>query len=117
MHPKLATRHDGVEGVAAHGVKLLAIGIDRYRDRRIVPLRYASKDAESFWQLFVRPLGSQVQGTLLTNPRLEEIRHLLVSVFADSTPDDIAIVFYAGHGTRSQQLTATDTICDKLDSS
>lgn len=86
---------------------LLAVGVDKYRDPAIQPLRYAVADAQSVVELFrANTTGLyQVAATALqTNDQVT--RDQWKTTFAkmnqrikdDVQPDDLFLIFMAGHG-------------------
>ena len=87
------------------------VGISDYKydqrwDRRkgIPDLQYAHKDAEAFARFLMSPAGGafeQGKVRLLTNQQatVKEVRMAVGDFLAQSLEDDLAIFFFAGHGT------------------
>ena len=78
----------------------LIIGIDKYRDTTVMPLRYAVSDAKSMKQA-LEDQGYEIKGVLLDEDAtsaaiykgLEGVRDLL-------RPEDVFVLYFAGHGMR-----------------
>lgn len=81
----------------------VVIGVSRYRDPRL-RLKYADKDAESFRDFLLDPNGGGVQPENLRFLENEDasfagIRSALFDFLIKPGPDDLAIIYFAGHGT------------------
>ena len=81
----------------------LIIGIGRYRDRRIPPLRYTVADARAMYDVLTDPRhGRFPKGNvrLLLDERatLVNIRKGLNWLVRESGEDDTVVVYYSGHG-------------------
>jgi helicase len=88
-----------------HGV---FIGIDRCASPSINELRFAKRDAVALHALFTDSFGGET--TLLndeqgTRSRIEEELERL----ANCAQDDLVVVTFSGHGTRTHHLVAYDT--------
>lgn len=103
------------------------IGIDRYADRRIRPLSFASRDAETFGRLLserIRPEDRHVTVLRDEEATREKIMHAIGGEMARrARPDDIAIIYFAGHGSPERRdprdedypfLIAHDTVYDRI---
>ncbi|MBI4248974.1 MAG: caspase family protein [Elusimicrobia bacterium] len=83
---------------------VVVIGINRYQDTGVQELRFASKDAEAVSAFFDRQekLGvyKAVKKRLLIDEAatLSAMRKAMGEFFLDAREDDIAVVFFAGHG-------------------
>ncbi len=86
---------------------LLAIGVDKYRDPAIQPLRYAVADARSVIDLFrakAPALYDLAAATLQTNDQVTRQRwqttfaEMSQQLKDDAQPDDLFLIFMAGHG-------------------
>ena len=81
----------------------VAIGIGDYHDDKLPALKLATKDAEDFANTVAKKQGlpfSEVQVKLLTDKEAtrEDIFEALEWLQQETTPNDICIFFYAGHG-------------------
>jgi caspase domain-containing protein len=82
----------------------VVIGVSRYRDNRISRLQFADRDAESIRDFLVDPRGGAVRPENMLYLANEEatfarIRSALFDFLTKPGPDDLAIVYFAGHGT------------------
>jgi len=80
------------------------IGISSYSDSRIPCLRYASADAEAFYDWAVSPQGGKFAPAnvkLLTNNQatVENIRDALYDWLAQALEEDVVTIYFAGHGS------------------
>ena len=84
-------------------LRAVVIGVDTYEDRGLPRLAFAKSDA----QRFVRALGAsrgksvqQVQATSLLDDEVTPARVLSAvrKAAQATTPDDMLVIFYAGHG-------------------
>jgi uncharacterized caspase-like protein len=81
----------------------VVIGVSRYRDPRL-RLNYADKDAESFRDFLLDPNGGGVQAENLRflenqDASVASIRSALFDFLIKPGPNDLAIIYFAGHGT------------------
>jgi Caspase domain len=91
---------------AAHRYAVV-IGISRYQDVRIPGLQFADKDAEAVRDFLQDPNGG---GVPIANMRFLEnedatydrIRNALFDFLTAPQPDDLAIVYFAGHGANDR---------------
>jgi WD40 repeat protein len=86
-----------------HKVRVLAIGVSKYADREVPPLSYAAKDAGDFVGAIEEQGGKaflQIEKKVLTNEdaTLANVRAGLAWLDQQSGPDDIGMLFLAGHG-------------------
>lgn len=107
----------------------VVIGIDRFQDRSIPTLDYASKDASDFAQFLIeRGHFAKDHVLLLLNEKATEkkIRHVLGDDWLPKhvLPGDLVVVFASTHGSPKELdvanenfLIAYDTDCDSLFSS
>ncbi len=86
---------------------VLAVGIDHYRDEAVQPLAYGVADARSVVSLFessTQGLYSLGDKRLLLNERVtpqtwrETFAALHKQLRTDAQPDDLLVIFLAGHG-------------------
>lgn len=86
----------------------VAVGVGDYHDDKLPPLKLATKDAEDFANTVAKKQGlpySEVQVKLLTDKEAtrEDIFEALEWLQQETTPNDICIFFYAGHGYRDEK--------------
>jgi helicase len=91
--------------MAFHG---LFVGIDRCASPSINELRYAKRDAVALHALFTDAFGGET--SILTDEQAtrSRIEHQLERL-ASCAQDDVVIVSFSGHGTRTHHLVAYDT--------
>jgi len=82
----------------------VVIGVSHYHDSRIRNLRYADRDAESIRDFLLDPKGGGVPRANLLylaneNATYANIHSALFDFLTKPGPDDLAIVYFAGHGT------------------
>lgn len=82
----------------------VVIGISRYASSRINQLQFADRDAQAIRDFLVDPKGGAVppENVLyLTNEEATypRIRSALFDFLAKPGPDDLAIIYFAGHGS------------------
>jgi hypothetical protein len=82
---------------------LLSVGISRYADSSL-NLKYAAADARSMATLFAargKGLFREVRPRTLTDADAtrDNIRKAVQTIAADARPEDVLVVFLAGHGT------------------
>ena len=82
----------------------MVIGISRYKDTRIPPLRYASDDAESFYNWLVSPKGgkyapSNVKLLLNKNATNRNFKSALFVWLKKALEEDMVTIYFAGHGS------------------
>lgn len=85
----------------------LVVGVGAYRDPQLAPIRAARNDAERLAALLVDPLRCAYNpanvGLLIDEGALlHQLRERLDALHYDSTPDSSLIVFFSGHGYRSE---------------
>ncbi len=82
----------------------LIIGISKYKDSRIQSLRYASADAQSFYDWLVSNNGgryspARVRLLINENATFQNIRDALFTWLRQPLKEDMITIFYAGHGS------------------
>jgi hypothetical protein len=82
----------------------LVIGVSRYSDNRISQLQFADRDAEAIRNFLVDPKGGAVPPENVLYLANEEatfakIHSALFDFLSRPGPDDLVIVYFAGHGT------------------
>ncbi|MFC1509834.1 caspase family protein, partial [Candidatus Omnitrophota bacterium] len=80
------------------------IGVSKYKDSRITPLRYASKDAQAFHDWLVSPTGgkyspSQVSLLIDKDATYQNIREALFVWMNQALEEDVITFYFAGHGS------------------
>jgi helicase len=90
--------------------KALFVGINKHQDPGILELTGAVRDAHALHALF-QDTFSDIDARLLTDSEatLEAICSNLDRTLATSTPDDVVVISFAGHGTEAHQIVAYDT--------
>jgi len=86
----------------------VVIGVSRYRDSRIQSLHFADKDAESFRDFLLDSNGGGVQPENLIflenqDASFARIRSALFDFLIKPGPDDLAIIYFAGHGVNDSR--------------
>ena len=86
----------------------VAIGVGDYRDEKLPPLKLATKDAKDFASAVAKKQGlpfSEVQVKVLTDKEAtrEDMFEALEWLQQETTPNDICMFFYAGHGYRDEK--------------
>lgn len=81
----------------------VVIGVSHYRDHRISSLQFADKDAESVRDFLLDPNGGGVPPENLIflknqDASFARIRSALFDFLIKPGPDDLAIIYFAGHG-------------------
>ena len=90
---------------SAAGVRwAVVIGVSDYKDSRIPSLRYANKDARSFYDWLVSPKGgryalSRVKLLVDNNATGIGIRNSLFEWLGQALEEDVVTIFFAGHGS------------------
>jgi hypothetical protein len=115
-----------------HGVRsaserwAVIIGVSHYRDKRINQLQFADRDAQAIRDMLVDPQRGGVPSDHVLYLANEDatfarIRSALFDFLTKPGPDDLAIVYFAGHGTNdfkkrpdNYYLLGYDTDLDKL---
>jgi uncharacterized caspase-like protein len=82
----------------------VVIGISKYKDTRIAPLRYAASDARSFHDWLVSPQGGQYAPAmvrLLTDADATgaNIKKALFEWLNQAIAEDTVTIYFAGHGS------------------
>src|SRR6516225_2862995 len=97
--------------------RLVFIGVDQYSDPRIRDLSGAVNDARALWSLFTDTFPS-ADSHLFTDELAtrDAVRRQVQDAMIGTDADDVAIVFFGGHGTRDHQLVLHDTVRSDLPS-
>ena len=82
----------------------VVIGVSKYNDSEITPLRYASKDAKAFHDWLISPSGgkySTSQMKLITDEQstYQNIREALFVWLQQALAEDVVTFYFAGHGS------------------
>lgn len=86
----------------------VAVGVGDYHDDKLPPLKLTTKDARDFASVVAQKQGlpfSEVQVKVLTDKEAtrEDMFEALEWLQQETTPNDICIFFYAGHGYRDEK--------------
>ena len=86
----------------------VAIGVGDYHDDKLPPLKFSTKDARDFADVVARKRGlpfSDVQVKLLTDKEATraDMFEAMEWLQQETTPNDICLFFYAGHGYRDEK--------------
>lgn len=87
------------------GLWMLAVGVSKYRDSKL-DLQFADADAKAVAAALTEQSGRRVYGEVhslvLTNEQVtrESILTSIRSFIEKAEPDDVAVIFMAGHGVR-----------------
>src|SRR5438445_445522 len=92
------------------------IGIDKHNHPHIRDLVGARRDATALWALFSDTVPD-IKAELLINTKatIEGIRRVLDDTLGSAAADDIVILTFSGHGTRTNRLVAYDSSLEALD--
>ncbi len=101
------------------------IGISKFKDKNIPPLKYADRDAQSFYDFLISPTGGSFNSDnvlLMKNEdaTLKNVKDGLTNFLKRAIDDDFVIVYIASHGEpepdRPQNLflLTHDSELDKL---
>lgn len=103
----LVERPDGAAAQRPPQLSIVAVGVNRYADPAIQTLDYSRADAEAILQAFrdgSRGLYTVKQSLLLANEEVtrgkwrEALQNLKTSLTGHVSPDDLILLFLAGHG-------------------
>ena len=94
------------EAETPHAVHVLAVGIGQYEDTKVSTLQYPAKDAADFVAALKRQEGKAYKKVVPVTPQpltnrqatLQAIRNGLAALARDTGPNDIGVLFLAGHG-------------------
>ena len=86
----------------------VAVGVGDYKDDKLPPLKLSTKDAKDFAEVISKKHGfpfSEVQVKLLTDKEATraDIFEALQWLQQETTPNDICVFFFAGHGYRDEK--------------
>ena len=86
----------------------VAVGVGDYHDDKLPPLKLTTKDARDFASVVAQKQGlpfSEVQVKVLTDKEAtrEDMFEALEWLQQETTPNDICIFFFAGHGYRDEK--------------
>ncbi|MGJ6122306.1 caspase family protein [Mycolicibacterium sp. Y3] len=95
----------------------LFIGIDRYADTKIQWLSGAVRDAKALHALFADTISDESH-VLLTDKQAtaSAIRSALQKLSNDAKPDDVVVIYYAGHGSDTHEIICYDTLLSDISS-
>ena len=88
----------------ANGRFALIIASDRYNDKKLIQLKAPIVDAEKFAILLKDPsIGGEYEVNILYNTQSHIIRNQIEKFFTKTNKDDLRIVYFAGHGHKSDK--------------
>jgi uncharacterized caspase-like protein len=95
-----------IEAFRGHQVWAAVVGISEYQSSAIRSLRYADRDAESFYRYLITPLDSGGRGVSQANIRKlvnkeatkVNIEEAIKDFMKNAIEEDVAIIYFAGHG-------------------
>ncbi len=93
--------------------RAVVVGISDYQHPDITDLHYAHRDAEAFAGWLQSPQGKNLNTTqlhLLTNQEATAARvfNEIIWLFRESGPQDVAILYFSGHGDVSGSSASRD---------
>lgn len=82
----------------------VVVGISKYKDSHIAGLRYASADAQAFYDWLISPQGgryapAQVRLLLDSEATAQNIRNTLFNWLKQALEEDMVTIYFAGHGS------------------
>lgn len=91
------------------------VGVNKYADPAVPDLPGAANDAIALWALFSDSV-EDFEATRLLNGEAtrQRIQEALDETLGAAGPDDTALFFFAGHGTRAHQLAPQDARLDAI---
>ena len=95
-----------VEAFQGHQVWAAVVGISEYQSSAIRSLRYADRDAESFYQYLITPLDAGGRGVSQANIRKlinkeatkVNIEEAIKDFMKNAIDEDVVVIYFAGHG-------------------
>ena len=95
----------------------LFIGINRYRSKSVRRLASAARDAKALHALFSDNLGDTNTALLVDQDATRDaVVAALVELQTRSTPEDVVVITFSGHGSTTHELVTHDTDPDNLPS-
>ena len=103
-YPSVRTKTMSKPAVVTPSSKRFAvvIGISRYQDSNVVPLKYAARDAKAFYNWLTQNGGyeeSNVKLLLNEDATLKNIRQVLFQWLGNTIEEDLVTIYFAGHGS------------------
>jgi hypothetical protein len=91
---------------------VLCIGAGRFSDRSVPPLPYARKDAQAICDWFLNPHGPRVprenvRVLLDEQATRENVKRQLSWIMKNAMPEDLVVVYFAGHGAPALEPAGT----------
>lgn len=87
----------------------LFIGINRYQSPEISNLASAVRDATALHALFSDNLGSNCQLLTDSEATTSRLRSELHELQGSSTPNDVVVIAFSGHGSNTHEIVTYDT--------
>ena len=95
----------------------LFIGINRYRSKSVRRLASAARDAKALHAVFSDNLGDTNTALLVDQDATRDaVVAALVELQTRSTPEDVVVITFSGHGSTTHELVTHDTDPDNLSS-
>lgn len=96
-------------------LKATFIGINKHKDRTIRELTGAARDATAFWALVHDTVpDASCELVIDADATATKLRSVIADL-ASASPDDVVLLAFSGHGTKSQRLVAFDTDRSAID--
>lgn len=91
-------------------IRATFIGVNKHKDPSVPELNGACRDATALWALFTDTVPD-LSTRLLVDDFATHLsaRESVFASLANATPDDVVVIFFAGHGTPDGHLVLHDT--------
>lgn len=89
-------------------ILMVSVGINRYPQRGVTPLRLAENDARDFARLLLADKGADIRLILGANATKATVVNNLRQIAAQASPGDVLCLFFSGHGLKGG-MALTDT--------
>lgn len=109
LFPTTGTRPQGLRPDTAPPARIarkyaLVVGLSKFREAKIAPLKYAAKDANDFYTYLISPNGGNFRKenvVLLTDKKATKanIADALDNIRARAEKDDLVMLYFSSHGT------------------
>ncbi len=94
--------------IAEARVLMVSVGINRYPQRGVTPLRLAENDARDFASLMSSDKDADIRLVLGQNATKATVINQLKQIAASAKPGDVLCLFFSGHGLKGG-MALTDT--------